>query len=53
MSGELDDTQLVSFRLPRGRGKRREGTEFEVFEVFEVFRVVESVKLGLSGLGSL
>jgi hypothetical protein len=35
MSGELEDTQLVSSLLPSGRGNRRVGTEFEVAEVFD------------------
>ncbi len=45
MSGELDDIQLVNFLLPKGRGNRREGTEFEVTVSVEVVVVV--------GLGSL
>ena len=46
MSGELEDTQLVSCRLPNGRGKRREGTELEMPEVLGVAELVLKVGLG-------
>lgn len=42
MSGELDETQLVSSLLPRGRGNRSEGTEWEVDSAESVAGVVRA-----------